>query len=55
MTEQNKNWAPHSVREVPFWRDGMSPEEYEVERRYYYDNYDLVKQRKYMPLWKQNT
>lgn len=50
------NWAPHSVREVPFWRNDMSPEEYEVERTYYYQNYyTTVRTGEYLPLWKQKT
>ena len=48
-----KNWATETLKEVPFWREGMSPEEYEVERTYYYNNWDLVESLKYVPLWKQ--
>ena len=33
------DWATPSLKEVPFWRDGMSPEEYEVEREYLYNNF----------------
>lgn len=48
-----KNWATETLKEVPFWREDMSPEEYEVERTYYYNNWDLVESLKYVPLWKQ--
>ena len=49
----NKDWATATVKEVQFWRDGMTPEEYEIERRYYYKNFALVRKREYKPLWKQ--
>lgn len=52
-TEENRNWATPTLREVPFWRDDMTPEEYDIEREYYARNFHLVKQRKYVPLWKQ--
>lgn len=48
-----KNWATETLKEVPFWREDMTPEEYEVERTYYYNNWDLVESLKYVPLWKQ--
>ena len=47
------DWATPSVKEVPFWRDDMTPEEYDVEREYYYRNFYLVRKRKYKPLWRQ--
>lgn len=48
------NWATPSMKEFPFWRDDMSPEEFAIERKYYYENYEsLVKTGKYAPLWKQ--
>ena len=54
--EENRNWATPSIKERPFWRDGMSCEEYELERAYYYNylNKDIAHQREYKPLWKQN-
>lgn len=51
--EGNKDWACHSIKESPYWRDGMTVEEYEKEREYYYKNYDSVKEGTYIPLWKQ--
>ena len=48
-----KNWATETLKEVPFWREDMSPEEYEVERMYYYNNWELVESLEYVPLWKQ--
>jgi len=54
MEEKINDWASPTLREVPFWRDGMTPEEYEIEREYFYKNLDsLVKEGKYIPLWKQ--
>ncbi|MBO5426772.1 MAG: hypothetical protein J6A25_14790 [Lachnospiraceae bacterium] len=50
---EESNWSTPTLREVPFWRDGMSPEEYEIERSYYLENYNLVAEGKYVPLWKQ--
>ena len=53
MAEVFEDWATPSVKEVPFWRDDMTPEEYDVEREYFYRNFDLVRKRQYKPLWKQ--
>lgn len=50
--EGDKEWATASLKEVPFWRDGMSVEEYEKEREYYYKHIDDVKAGTYKPLWK---
>lgn len=50
---ENKDWATPGVKEVPYWRDGMSVEEYEIEREYYYRNLDSVRKCEYTPLWKQ--
>lgn len=48
------NWASETIKEVPFWRNDMSPEEYEVEREYFINHWEDFKQGKYVPLWKQN-
>lgn len=53
MAGTNRDWATPTVKEVPFWRDDMTPEEYEIEREYYYKNFALVRKREYVPLWKQ--
>ena len=52
MKNQN-DWASSTLKEVPFWREDMSPEEYEIEREYFAKNYELVKKGEYVPLWKQ--
>ena len=51
--EGKNDWATPGVKEVPYWKDGMTPEEYEVERTYYYDHLNEVKKGTYAPLWKQ--
>ena len=53
MAGKNEERATPTLKEVPFWRDGMTPEEYDIEREYYAKNFNLVQQRKYKPLWKQ--
>ena len=53
--EENKQWATFPIRETLFWRDGMTPEEYEKEREYYYKNMESVKNGTYKPLWKQKV
>lgn len=54
MMEENKDWATPSLKEAPYWRDGMTPEEYDVEREYLARNWEtLVETGKYKPLWKQ--
>ncbi len=51
--KEERDWATPTLKEVPFWREGMSPEEYDIERAYYGRNFHLVRERKYKPLWKQ--
>jgi hypothetical protein len=41
------------LKSAPFWRDGMSPEEYEEEREYWKKNIAQWKKGEYIPLWKQ--
>ena len=54
MTQDNNiDWATPSLKEAPYWRDGMTPEEYEVEREYLMKNYHLMLSGEYLPLWKQ--
>ena len=51
--DQSNEWATPSLKEAPYWRDGMTPEEYEDERKYLIDNFHLVQSGEYLPLWKQ--
>ena len=53
LIDENKDWSNASLREVPYWRDGMSIEEYEKERDYYYRNIKNFWNGTYTPLWKQ--
>lgn len=50
-----EDWATPTLKEAPWWRKGMTPEEYEVKRDYYGEHFgDLVVEGKYIPLWKQS-
>lgn len=51
--ENNEDWAIPTLKEVPFWRKGMTPEEYDVGREYLGKNYHLFINMTYEPLWKQ--
>ena len=46
-------WATPTLKEAPYWRDGMTPEEYDGERDYFYKHWDDYIHGKYVPLWKQ--
>jgi len=47
------NWASGTLKEVPFWRDDMQPDEYDVEREYFYNHWEDYTHGRYTPLWKQ--
>ena len=34
------NWASLEMKKNPWWRDDMSPEEYDAEREFYVKNFD---------------
>lgn len=48
-----KDWANGTLKEVSFWRDDMSVEEYEQERTYLSENLEKLMNGTYTPLWKQ--
>ena len=48
-----EDWARGTIKETPFWRDGMSVEEYEEERNYLMEPWQDLRQGTYTPLWKQ--
>lgn len=48
-----QDWASGTLKEVPFWRKDMQPEEYEYERSYFHQNWENFTNGKYNPLWKQ--
>lgn len=48
------DWANETLKCAPFWRDGMTQEEFDREGEYYCNNYfNLVETGQYTPLWKQ--
>ena len=49
----DNNWATGTLKEVPFWREDMQPEEYDKERAYLIEHWDDYTRGKYTPLWKQ--
>lgn len=49
------SWASGTIKEVPFWREDMTPEEYDLEREYWINHWDDYTNGKYIPLWKQNN
>ena len=55
MMEEKNDWASPSLKEAPFWREGMSPEEYDIERDYFYKHQEELHRGKYLPLWKQKN
>ena len=50
-----EDWATPTLKEAPFWKDGMTPEEYDEEREYFYKHYEDYTNGKYKPLWQQNN
>ena len=52
MVKQS-DWATETLMEAPYWRNGMTPEEYDEEREYFAKNFNLVIIGEYIPLWKQ--
>ena len=50
---EEKDWATATLREVPFWRNDMQPEENDIERAYYIVHFDDLRKGTYNPLWKQ--
>lgn len=51
MEGNTNNWATPSMKEFVFWHDGMTPEEFEEERHYYYTMMYQEKLADYKPLW----
>ena len=47
------DWANETLKEVPFWRDDMQPEEYDIEREYLAKHWGDYINGEYIPLWKQ--
>lgn len=53
QVDDENDWATPTLKEYPFWREGMSSLEYENERIYYYKHFKDVENGTYKPLWKQ--
>lgn len=41
--------------EFPFWREGMTYEEFDKERAYFYSHIEDFRDNNYKPLWKQGN
>lgn len=48
-----KDWATPTLKEAPYWREGMTPEEYDKEREYLNNHIKEYWEGSYLPLWKQ--
>lgn len=53
-SETIDDW-PMILKEYPFIRKGMTPEEYDKEKDYFFKNYASYRDGSYTPLWKQET
>ena len=51
--EDQRDWATPTLKEAPFWRNGMTPEEYNEENDYLYEHYDDFLAGSYLSLWAQ--
>ena len=48
-----ESWASGTLKEAPFWREGMTPEEYDEENMYLDEHWSDLVNGTYEPLWKQ--
>ena len=53
MENKKSDWATGTLKEVPFWREDMSVEEYEEERNYLNQYWTDYMNNRYIPLSKQ--
>lgn len=53
MESKKSDWATGTLKEVPFWREDMSVEEYEEKRNYLNQHWTDYMNNRYIPLWKQ--
>ena len=54
--ENKEVWRPPAViRDVPYWHDGMTPDEYDEERIYFAEHFIDWQYGRYKPLWKQRS
>lgn len=52
MSKTNEEWATPTLKEAPFWHEGMTPEEYDAENEYLERNFHMLIEGTYKPLWK---
>lgn len=50
--QENETWATPTLKEAPFWRDDMTEQEYDIERKYFLQKISVLREH-YVPLWKQ--
>ena len=55
MMVKQSDWASYGMMEQPFWRNDMTPEEYEIERAYLVNIFNRGRKAivEYKPLWRQ--
>ena len=55
MMKKQSDWASYGMMEEPFWRNDMTPEEFELERAYLVNIYSrgIKAEINYKPLWYQ--
>lgn len=53
LTEKYE-WLTPTMKEAPFYYDGITPEEYDKENNYFQRHFADYLKNKYTPLWKQN-
>lgn len=47
------DWLTPTMKETPFYFEGISPEEYEEENKYWKTHFEQYLNRTYKPLWQQ--
>ena len=50
---EDDKWITPTMKEAPFYYEGITPEEYDIENIYYQSHFDEYLNNKYKPLWKQ--
>lgn len=53
--EQRSNYFTAGMKEWVFYREGMTPEEYEAENEYLMHHFEEYLNGTYLPMWKQNN
>lgn len=53
LTGEDNSWATPGMREAPFWREGMTIDEYFEENDYLYMNFEKLQHGEYKTLYEQ--